>query len=333
MRSQPADRDVQHLDRSLPGISAGWDDRLVTFDPSRPFTRAQALGAGVSRHRLEGPSYRRLHPLVYVARDSVLAPDDAIRALLLSFPSNAWASHATAARLRGFVIPTIGEEHVTVPSPNSRRYRPGVVVHIDSRRQDVGVVRGIRASLPTDVLVELGELLTLVDLVVLTDDMLHKRAVAIAELTDASASRNVREAVTLASDRAESPMETRLRLLLHFAGLPTPQVNAEVKVCGRVRRLDLSWPQCRVAVEYDGRQHASSSSQFESDVYRRSELDRAGWQVVTVIARGIYTDPGETVARVHSALLERGCAGVPRTPEPGWTRHFPRRPATAYSAS
>ena len=66
-----------------------------------------------------------------------------------------------------------------------------------------------------------------------------------------------RRAIANADPKAESPMETRLRLLLVLAGLPTPlsQVsirNAKGDFAGRV---DLYYPDHHLGIEYDGGPH------------------------------------------------------------------------------
>ena len=45
-----------------------------------------------------------------------------------------------------------------------------------------------------------------------------------------------------------------------------------------------------IIVEYDGRKHAEDDEQWQSDIYRREELDRRGWRLVIITATGIYVD-------------------------------------------
>ena len=120
-------------------------------------------------------------------------------------------------------------------------------------------------------------------------------------------------------------MESRLRMLLVLAGLPEPVVNhTEHDDHGRwVRRFDLSYPTVRVAVEYDGRQHAESDRQWQRDVDRREELDNDGWRIVVVLAKGIYREPDRTLTRVVSALRSQGMAV--RITSQEWRVHCPTR--------
>jgi hypothetical protein len=91
-------------------------------------------------------------------------------------------------------------------------------------------------------------------------------------------------------------------------------------VDARVRRYDLSWPELRLAVEYDGRQHAQSQRQWERDVERREELDLDGW---LVLSKGVYREPERTLDRVVAALRARGVRA--RVTSDEWRLLFPGR--------
>ena len=122
-------------------------------------------------------------------------------------------------------------------------------------------------------------------------------------------------------------METRLRMLIVLAGLPEPVVDHVIRwEDGPVRfRFDLSWPDRKVVVEYDGRQHREDLDQWDTDIARRDWMDEQGWAFVPVVARGIYRRPDETVARVTAALAR--CGGrAPRPLSAEWQQHFPVRP-------
>jgi hypothetical protein len=122
-------------------------------------------------------------------------------------------------------------------------------------------------------------------------------------------------------------METRVRLLVVLAGLPEPVVNHIVRdPAGEwLHRFDLSYPDLKVAIEYDGRQHAESTEQWVKDVARRESLDRAGWRLVVVLSQDVFTTPGETIARIRDALAARGRRVGATSQE--WREHFPGRPS------
>ena len=111
-----------------------------------------------------------------------------------------------------------------------------------------------------------------------------------------------REACALADGLAQSPPETRVRLLLHRSGLPAPAAQYRV-VDGDghfVARVDFGWPELKVALEYDGRWHAEPG-QFAKDRRRLNRLTAAGWRVIFVTAEDLR-DPAGLVERVGAAL-------------------------------
>jgi hypothetical protein len=76
------------------------------------------------------------------------------------------------------------------------------------------------------------------------------------ELRSSAWQRLFRDVYACADGRAGSPQETRLRLILHRSALPRPVPQYTVRVDGRfVARVDLAWPEAKVAVEYEGVWH------------------------------------------------------------------------------
>ncbi len=95
------------------------------------------------------------------------------------------------------------------------------------------------------------------------------------------------------------------RVDLVRAELPIPVGQYEVWDGRRfVARLDLAWPEWKVAVEYDGWDHTLEDRRGR-DVERIDALRRLGWVVITVTARQ-YRTPGWIERRVREALAERG---------------------------
>ena len=190
------------------------------------------------------------------------------------------------------------------------------------------MLSGVRLSAPHRLFVELASALTLVDLVVLGDWLVRRGHTTTQALVEhcqhyrGRYAKQAREAAAYVRDRVDSPMETKLRLLLVLAGLPEPVVNHELRddFGSVVMRLDLSYPALRLAVEYDGRQHVESVRQWERDVERREQLGDDSWRLITVTSTGIYRDPEQTVRRVWQALRDRGCRLPP--PSEGWRAHF-----------
>ena len=227
-------------------------------------------------------------------------------------------------------LPVHPLEHVSVTADGDRRRRAGIRNHVAPPGTPVVPLRGLRVSAPAQMFVELGEILSLVDLVVV-GDALARRRLATPEELRAWCARSTRPGAAAARHAArfvraevDSPMETRLRMLLVLAGLPEPVVNHTIRDRqGRVlMRFDLSYPELRIVIEYDGRQHRADLDQWDRDEQRKDWFDDSGWRHVPVFSRGIYSRPDATVERVVRALASRGVR-VRATDD--WRPHFPVR--------
>jgi very-short-patch-repair endonuclease len=97
--------------------------------------------------------------------------------------------------------------------------------------------------------------------------------------------RRVDPVLDLVDAGAESPRETRLRLMLVDEGFPRPRT--QIPVLGRDGRpryyLDMGWEDLMVAVEYDGRHHADRPI-YSKDIIRLEYLNSLGWIVIRVVA-------------------------------------------------
>jgi very-short-patch-repair endonuclease len=103
---------------------------------------------------------------------------------------------------------------------------------------------------------------------------------------------------------AESPRESRLRLVLVRGGLPPPETQIEFRELHI--RVDMGWRQWKVAVEYDGVQHWTDGRQRSWDIERIALLEAAGWVVIRVSAE-MLSRPHIVVERVKAKLRAAGC--------------------------
>lgn len=302
----------------------------MQLDVMQPFTRAEARAAGITDRRLRGPEFQQLLVGIYLSsRIRDLSQPRAMAALMVH-PPDAVATHFSSARVIGAPVPDHPLEHVTVPLAGDRRQRHGIRCHVMALAAgDIKTVGRLRISHPHRLFVELVPWLSLVDLVVLGDWLVRHEHVTTASLLDycsrttAQHAEAAQRAASFVRDRVDSPMETRLRLLIVLAGLPEPSVNLKIVLReGTARvRIDLSYPAVKVAVEYDGRQHVEVVEQWEGDLGRRENLDDGDWRIIVVTSKGIYRDPGGTVMRVWRALSKRGYRPL-APPTDGWRVHF-----------
>ena len=300
------------------------------LDTRRPFTRADAIAAGIDPKLLRGSRFRRLFRGVYVDASVLVTPILRVQGALAPFVDTAYASHASAARVHEVPIPAIPDEHVTVLADKDRRRRGGIRCHLRSSGRVI-VVDGIRVSDYCQMFVELAELLTLVDLVIVGDNLVRKGRTTPEELTafcassDLPAAHAARVACRYVRARVDSPMETRLRMLIVLGGLPEPEVNLAIhdERGVPVRRYDLAYRRSRTVIEYDGRHHIERERQWEHDVRRREATEDDGVRMLVVVAKDVFQQPEELLRRIWRVLRERGEPGVPARLSDAWRPHFP----------
>jgi hypothetical protein len=117
----------------------------------------------------------------------------------------------------------------------------------------------------------------------------------------------LRAVIELSDPGAESPQETRTRLVLTAAGLRPTHTQIEVyDDVGFVARIDMGWPAWKVGVEYDGTQHWTDPRVRNNDIDRHAELERLGWRIIRVNADLLRQRPGAMIRRVRAALLSAG---------------------------
>ncbi|MGK2867771.1 MAG: hypothetical protein ACSLFA_14210 [Mycobacterium sp.] len=117
--------------------------------------------------------------------------------------------------------------------------------------------------------------------------------------------RQLRKAIDLMDGGAQSPQESRLRLLLVEAEFPRPQTQIPVWDGGDppFAYLDMGWEHLKIAVEYDGRHHQTDRGQYVKDIGRLRRLEQLDWIIVRVVAED---RPGQIIDRVSDAWTRRG---------------------------
>jgi hypothetical protein len=305
------------------------------FDPRQPFRRADALANGISPRKLRSAAFTRILHDVYVSSDVEVTVTLRAKVALSLLPEDAHISHYTAATLYKAWVPDDADIHASVRKRKQRRRRNGMAVHLAHPTCQVVTRKGLRVSHPVQIFLDMARYLNLVDLVVLGDSLVHRELVTPPQLIAAAASWRgygavrARRAAAMVRHGVESPMETRLRLLVVLAGLPEPVIAHTITRPDGTRRIrfDLCYPGFRVAIEYDGRQHAESSHQWQHDLGRREDLDRLRWRLVIVTHKGIYVEPAVTLNRIVTALREQGATALRPSCDDEWRRHFPGRAA------
>ncbi|MDT0275732.1 endonuclease domain-containing protein [Blastococcus goldschmidtiae] len=275
----------------------------------RLFRGTAVVRAGLLTHRqLDGPTWRRLFRDVYVHAQVPVTHELRVRGAVLLLP-DAVVTGRSAAVLWGVPLADACDDvELTLPPDSHQRRIPGLVVRRAVlqpedhwRRGDVPVTTAeatavrLAAALPTDRAVAAVDQLVASGVV----DLAPVRARAARERGPGAA--HARTVCALADGLAQSPQETRLRLLMHRHGVPPPVAQYRVMVRDRfVARVDFAWPERRLAVEYDGAWHGEPA-QLGRDRHRLNRLRAAGWQVVFVTAAD-WRRPTEIIATIMAAL-------------------------------
>lgn len=279
------------------------------------FRGADALQRGLlTRGQLHGSAWRPLLYGVYADAEIPLTHALMCRAAQLVIPPRAAIAGRSAAAFYG--APFLRDDdpvEVLTPTDVPRFRTAGLVIrrtalpdaHVQTRN-------GIRCTTPERTCWDIARGVfgpDLVESVVYLDALLRARAVDPAVAYHLFDTRprpkgwnRARQAYRLADGRAESPQESRVRVNLVLAGVPTPVPQYEIIFDGRfVARVDLAWPQHRVAVEYDGHWHADAQ-QLRKDRRRLNALVGAGWTVLHITDDRLRHDFDGIVGEVLGAL-------------------------------
>lgn len=287
-------------------------------------TRAQLTSAGVTRRQLDrlllergltrvgralyrdGPPPSRGPHLLSGGRCDLGFVAEVRQALLAAGPG-ARAAGRTAAVLWRFdliVEPVAVQLHV----PHGRRPGPGAR---QSRRPSSALVVPVagRAPLPVtsavDTVLDCALELPLVEAVVVADSALRAGACTLGQLRRSAEARRgdvgsgrLRRVLRWCDPRSESVLESALRVVLCEAGLEPSAVQHQLGP----HRLDLAWPEQRLAAEADGRRWHDPEDRRDADRRRDNDAVRRGWRVLRFTWREVVHDPAAVVSTVREAL-------------------------------
>jgi hypothetical protein len=117
----------------------------------------------------------------------------------------------------------------------------------------------------------------------------------------------LRKSLGLARVGADSPPETRLRLLFGRSGLPAFEPSyVLLDQQGTPLWIDLACPEFRLAVEYDGGHHLTPAQQF-ADAVRNERTADAGWRQLIINKLDVRNGEDWVLVRVRQALRAQKC--------------------------
>ncbi|MDQ1124560.1 endonuclease domain-containing protein [Microbacterium trichothecenolyticum] len=286
--------------------------RPLPAEFDRPFHIRDADRFGIPRRRFSATDVRApFHGVRHTGADPLETVADRCRAYLPRMNGGQFFSHATSAALWGMPIPpTPGTAlHISaVPPAREPRTRDVIGHRLALCGDEITLLGDLPVASRVATWAQLGESLGVEDLVAAGDWILsHGGSRAELDSVALTARRRgaiaLREAAALVRPGSESPRESIVRSILVRAGLPEPELNWTLRThTGTfVARLDMAYPQHRVAVEYDGRQHADPE-QFRRDADRWRAIAEEGWTLIRVVAHHLTAPQHDIVGPVRRAL-------------------------------
>jgi hypothetical protein len=243
-------------------------------------------------------------------------------ALLSACPPGTVISGLSAARLHQLWLPALpGNEPLEVilhPEIASQPVRSGCRrPEIRGRRRtldacDLDTVAGLPVTSPARTWFELAGVLSLADVVAAGDCLLRfhctrvEPAAVIARMRHHPGVVRARKGLELLDGRSRSRPESHLRLALVGGGLPTPAVNEPI--CTEfgewLAEPDLSYDDVRLAIEYNGSDHAELH-RMRRDITRQVDILGHGWLSVTAGPVEVFRRPDQFAALVAGLRRDR----------------------------
>lgn len=281
-----------------------------------PFIGTEALAAGIVTRRTLTSRYRMVYRNVYLERGVVVTPQKRAVAAWLWSQRNATAAGLSAAAL-------YETKWIDADSP-AELIRPeacdveSIVIHRDRLRHDESsLAQGIPVTTPARTAFDLGRRDRFETAIMRVDALANATGIKPEEVDrvagehrGARGSVQLRRVIELMDGGAESPQETRTRLLLMAAGFPRPRTQILVvdDVGMFVGRIDMGWVEWRVGIEYDGPQHWDDPEQHARDIDRLAGLAAGGWTIIRLSRDLLRNRPHVFLARVRDAMRAAGWA-------------------------
>ncbi|MEL4505425.1 hypothetical protein AAEX63_10225 [Luteococcus sp. H138] len=306
------------------GTTTSRSTRQLLAEGRTPGELRRAVAAGDLVHLRRGA----------YAQEAGKTPEDRHRQLIeatVAGLSGAVLSHHSAAVVHGLLLPYGPMKEVQVIRPRASRgggtKRGSLHVHVARLApEDVTVVDGLAVTTRARTLVDLACRMTFDAGVIALDAGLHhpegrgRESAEMRQQVEAALSRmrrvagikKARDGVAFADGRAESPLETRSRLLFWREGIATPEIQHLVlDRSGReLARLDFAWPALHVYGECDGkvkyttllRPGESAGDVVMREKRRDNALADLGWHQVRWMDLDLQR-PKVLAGRVRQALV------------------------------
>jgi very-short-patch-repair endonuclease len=279
-----------------------------------PFIGTEALAAGTVSRRTLISRHEMIYRNVYLQKGVELTPYRKAAAAWLWSGRDATIAGISASALHGsqWIRSDLPAELIRPEACDVQ----GIVIHRGRLRDDeICIVRGMPVTTPARTAFDIGRRHRLETAIIRVDALANATGLApedVARLADrhrgARGMVQLRRVLELMDGGAESPQETRTRLLLVAAGFPKPQT--QIVVVGEygsfVGRVDMGCEKWKVGVEYDGPHHWTDPDQHARDIDRLADLAAQGWVIIRVSRDLLRYRPHVFLARVRDAMQAAG---------------------------
>jgi hypothetical protein len=276
-----------------------------------PILATEARAAGTASRRALASRYDAIYRGVYVAKGVELTASCRAEA--------AWLFSGRQATLAGLSAAAVYGTRWIDPAEPAELYRrngkpvPGLVIHRDELHEDeTRLFTGMSVTTPARTAFDLARRGSRDEAVMRLDALAQATFVSAPDI-DPMLQRHpgvrgllqLRDVLDLMDGGAESPQESRTRLVLVDAGLPKPETQIVVPghFGGRSHaRIDMGYKEFKVGVEYEGAQHWTDPRVRANDIDRYAELAVLGWLIIRVGA--------DLLGRRSWVIVERVCAAL-----------------------
>lgn len=273
-----------------------------------PFIGSAAVRRGVLTRHVLARDYRAVYRDVYIPRGLELTALVRAQAAWLSTGATLCGLSAAAAWGTKWLDPAAPAE---ILRSNRHRQRGMVIRSYRVADDELSLSGSLPVTTAARTAFDIGRGHPTGKAVPILDALLAATGVNVADVAQIAQRwpgvrgvRHLESVLGLVDSGAESPQESRLRLILVRGGLPPPETQIAFRDL-RIR-VDMGWREWRVAVEYDGIQHWSDPAQRAWDIERIALLEAAGWTVIRVSA-AMLSRPEVVIERVRTKLRAAGC--------------------------
>src|SRR5215467_3256788 len=284
------------------GLSRARIRRLVSRGELTPLTRGVYARAQVAASA--GPGDQRRDRLLRMAAAVAVSGKGTV------------VSHHDAAIIHGLTLLDRPPSDVAITrlreAAGSRTARPGIDLHIAGLPvRHLTVCQGIPVTTVARTVIDIARSTAFNAGVVTADSALYTRQTSVAKLSAVMwdcdrwpGIRRAREVVAFCDPRAESAFESIARVAFRDGGLPPPMLQVWVGEDDHmIGRVDFLWSDQWTIAEADGAAKYADPDLARKQLWRDTELRRAGYEVVHFTWRDLASDPGQVVQWISAAFL------------------------------